>query len=563
MDSLIFSIVTDNFLSKLILDRNGFSIIESPLISYPSFGKVIFLKITYSTNEKSLSIFRSTLSGRPVYYHLNPEGEFFCSTHISMLRKAGVRIKENRKVLPEFFVYRYIMPPSTLYKDIWQVPAGSQIKVRISRGVMNVQESNEFRPLELGNSHESHQLETISARTLDLLNRSCKRLKPLNGNVTVLLSGGMDSSILCKICQDLFNIDKTFSTGYPFENATENIEKDYALSAARAFGVRHEYYGARSQDYLHGFLEAISIAEEPLHHLQSVMLYLLFRNGLPDDKNILVSGLGADGIFGSGMHSYLFSRTKHARWVQLFSGYPVINILTVLSQITGKGRSIVKRLYVNRASRAPLSAVDHIVWQAGKYGDEQWVCDYFSVSRKDILRKRIDALSAYKQFPILDLMSTLSFLGSGSVTQAIWSKLGEAHQKILFYPFTDGDLMKYIFSIPWDTKLLESKNILRGVGGLLSIPDHIISRPKSSFGIDEKRWAKRDGVFEPLVPLAAKVFDEKEIRSNQVVEHHKAMTFWNILNYSVWKRLWINGESLEVLEEELSEAISKVGTKGL
>jgi hypothetical protein len=116
--SWLFTVVTDNFLSSLFPDRDGFSIIESPLAVHRNAEKVVFLKATYSKGDNSLDIFRSTLSGRPVYYHLTREGEFFCSTHISMLRKAGVTLEENTRVLPEFFVYRYVMPPSTLYKDI-------------------------------------------------------------------------------------------------------------------------------------------------------------------------------------------------------------------------------------------------------------------------------------------------------------------------------------------------------------------------------------------------------------------------------------------------------------
>ena len=37
----------------------------------------------------------------------------------------------------------------------------------------------------------------------------------------------------------------------------------------------------------------------------------------------------------------------------------------------------------------------------------------------------------------------------------------------------------------------------------------------------------------------------------QSPESKKAMVYWNILNYSIWKRLFINNEPLEVLLEEL------------
>lgn len=563
IDSFIFNIVTDNFLSKLILSEDGFSIIESPLISYSHFREIIFSEVTYSNNGKRLSICRSAISGRPIYYYLNPHGEFFCSTHINMLRKAGVRIEENLKLLPEFFVYRYVIPPQTLYKNIRQLPAASRLQIELLDSKIKIRQCDEFRPAATRNSEVYGTLEAISAQTMDLLSKSCQRLTPLNDEIRVLLSGGLDSSILLRICQNLFDIDTTYSAGYPFERPNDNLEKRYAFSAADAFGVRHQYYEPSIKDYLLGILQAISVAEEPLHHLQSVLMYLLFRNYLPNEKAIVICGLGADGIFGSDLQNRLFrhSGTKNVGWVKLFSRYPIINLLRILSRITGRGKGLVHSLYWNPASCVPLADVDHVVWLSGKYGDDEWVRSFFGVSSKDMVVNRYNAIKLFRDRSVFDIISILSFLGSTSVTQAIWAKLGEANRKILFYPFTDFDLMTHAFLLPWDIKLLAQKNILRTVARQLSIPDHIICRPKSSFGISEERWAERDSVFEALIPLAAKVFDINQIRFMQSVQPQKAMIFWNILNYSLWKRLCIDNEPLKLLQEELLQAILKVGNR--
>ena len=114
IDNFIITSITDNFLSKRIHDKNGFSILESPFISSSDSDKIIFSQFWYNSIDNAFHLSKFTLSGRAIYYHLNQKGEFFCSTHISMLRKAGVPIKENVDVLPEFFTYRIVMPPQTL-----------------------------------------------------------------------------------------------------------------------------------------------------------------------------------------------------------------------------------------------------------------------------------------------------------------------------------------------------------------------------------------------------------------------------------------------------------------
>jgi asparagine synthetase B (glutamine-hydrolysing) len=135
----------------------------------------------------------------------------------------------------------------------------------------------------------------------------------------------------------------------------------------------------------------------------------------------------------------------------------------------------------------------------------------------------------------------------------IWNKLGEGNKKILYAPFYDLNVLNYVFSIPWKLKLTWPKDKLRKeIARRGNIPEFIINRPKKSFGIHSDLWGKKGGVFEPLIPLAAIVFDEKEIRKMQSTEPKKAMTYWNMLNYAIWKRLCIKNEPLDILKEELA-----------
>jgi len=122
------TIVTDGFLSELITEPDGFSVIEFPHFSVNN-REIIFSKFKYNTQNDSFTVFNSMISGRSIYYYNNLKDGFFCSTNISLLRSAGVPIKENTYVLPEFYVFRHIMVPNTLFKDIYQLPYGYQLKL--------------------------------------------------------------------------------------------------------------------------------------------------------------------------------------------------------------------------------------------------------------------------------------------------------------------------------------------------------------------------------------------------------------------------------------------------
>ena len=212
---------------------------------------------------------------------------------------------------------------------------------------------------------------------------------------------------------------------------------------------------------------------------------------------------------------------------------------------------------INLSNRTHFQLSDHrnIIWSLGAYGDEEWVLQHFDVVRNDIIEKRYRSIKEFEDKSIYDIITLLGLFRMVPAYLCIWSNLSGSHGKIMYYPFNNIDLINYIFSIPWKIKLKSPKHVLRAVAQELNIPKFIIARPKASFGIISNRWHKKGGVFDPLIPLASKVFDEKEIRNMQSNDPKKGMAFWNILNYSIWKRLYINNEPVRVLVEELNDAI--------
>lgn len=542
------TVITDNLLSDFVTESDGFSVIESPLISTSDFRNIIFLKVTYNNKNDSFNILKSTISGRPIYYHINSAGEFFCSTHISLLRSAGVPIKENTNVLPEFFIYRFVMPPNTLYKDIFQLFTGDQLQIKIKYNKAAISGIYHYIPPE---PEDKKNINLVIDQTYNYLNNSVETLDPLNKKISVMLSGGLDSSILFKICQKNFKTDTTFATGFPFENPKNNIEKEYSLSAASLFKTKHLFLDMTSENYLHGFLESIAKAELPVHHLQSVPIYLLFKK-IPDANNIVISGLGADDLFGT-ITQYNQFHVERSFLFKLFVKYVKSKYIKYLLDFIKKDWHNYAMIQENyRKSTIPIADTDNLIWSISAHGSEEWTTHHFNITKEDIIRYRYNEFKKFHDRSIYDIISLWLFLGSASTTQAIWSKLGESENKILYYPYTHIDLINYAFSIPWDVKLKKPKNILRFVAHKLDIPEEIINRQKSGFGIKPELWAQKGGTFESLLPLTKKSFNEYEIRNIQSSDLKKAMTYWNMLNYSIWKRICIDNEPVEALLEEIT-----------
>jgi len=292
---------------------------------------------------------------------------------------------------------------------------------------------------------------------------------------------------LFKICKNNYRINNTYSTGYPFGDSKNNIEKEYAFSAADSFNTKHNYYEPSHEDYLKGFIEAIDSAEMPIHHLQSVLLHLIFKNGLPENKNIVISGEGAEGPFGwEEYHNFIYNNENDIL-NKLFIFYPIQKIIKITSQITHlmKNRALALEKITN-INKISSNDYRHFIWSMGAYGDQSWVKDNFNIGRENIIKNRNKNIIRFCDRSIYDLLSLLCFFGEDTVTQTIWSKIGEKNKKILYYPYYSKKIIEYVYPIPWSLKLNNPKNILREVAKKLDIPEYIINRPKSGFGLSKK-----------------------------------------------------------------------------
>ena len=543
----IITIITDNFLSQYIPGENGFFVVESPLLSSSDIMNVVFSQFTYDKKSDSFFILRSTIGGRPLYYHTNVKGEFFCSTHISLLRKAGVIIEEDTSVLPEFFVYRFVMPPKTLYKDIRHLFAGGQIHLKIINDKCVIRSLYHYIPPGIKNMDS---IETASKELYEHLTNSIQRLEPRKKEITILFSGGLDSSILAAINKKIFSVNKSYSTGYPFENPFLNREKRYALSAAKSLEMNNQYHEPKLEDYLTSFIESISIAETPLHHLQTVLLHSLFKDKIHKEK-IILCGQGGATIFGYNHYFYL--QEEHNRIVyHLLTNKPSLFSLKQTSKLIGRGEEIVDLL---DRSKVPTTLSDprNPIWAWMSYGCKNWVCNHFNITEADIIKERYNLIKTFPNMSMHHVWSLYSLLGDEDITSLIWSKIGEESKKIIYFPLYDSSVLNHVFSLSWDLKLKKPGNCLRKQTARISLlPEFIINRPKSGLGIHQKRWAIKRGPFQRLIPLASKIINKEEILKMQSTDSKRAMTFWNILNYSIWKRRCIYNESLDVLLEELN-----------
>ena len=133
----------------------------------------------------------------------------------------------------------------------------------------------------------------------DALRRAVeKRLKVADVPVGVLLSGGLDSSLLVGLLAEAGVPDiRTFSIGFEDVGQEEGSEFVYSDQVVERFGTRHRKFRIPNHEVLERLPEAVTQMAEPMVGQDAVAFYLLAER-VAQDVKVVQSGQGADEVFG-------------------------------------------------------------------------------------------------------------------------------------------------------------------------------------------------------------------------------------------------------------------------
>jgi len=496
--------------------------------------------VVFDLNRQQVFAAQSIASCRPYYYCKAETGLIF-STSLKLVRDHSQPLEIDKQVLPEFFVYRYVSPERTMFKGVRRLIGGELIAFSLA----GFSTDKRLRWPVMGNqSTTRHTERDVLENTQEIIQAGLKRA--LKGrSATVLFSGGMDSSLVAMLAGKGREGVDTVTTSFSFLNRDDQ-EEMYARTAASALDIPHSTYAGDSKSYLAGLVESVAAAEEPLHHLQSVMLYLLFKNHGLGDGRLLLCGQEADCLFGTDAHLTAFK----------FRYVTAILRTTGLEHLYRWGFELLRIQshrwrYFTRYFGTNLKNHRHLLWDFGQYTSPQLVNSLFGSNLVSIYESRANLIRSYGSCGLLDRISLLSFLGDGHTTLSVWSKLAESQGFPIYYPFTEPELMEYLFSLPWSLKLCEPKHLVRGLLRNGGFDETLIDRPKMSFGFPPSFWALPGTLFQPLVDMAAERYDRSLLESLQSLDQSRAMLLWNLLVLYLLEKLVVDDYPADQLVEEV------------
>jgi asparagine synthase (glutamine-hydrolysing) len=244
-------------------------------------------------------IARDRLGIKPLYYSLDSRRMRFASSLPALLKAGEVDTSINPIALNHYLSFHSVVPPpNTIINGIKKLRPGHLMQIEANG------DSAEQAYWTLNfDTDENKSEEEWRSELLEQLRSAVKRRLVAAVDVGVLLSGGVDSSLLVGLIAEAgISKFKTYSIG--FESIGEELGDEFKYSdiIADTFATDHHQLRISSAELLQRLPDAISAMSEPMVSHDCIGFYLLSREVAKTCKAVQ-SGQGADEVFG-GYHWY-------------------------------------------------------------------------------------------------------------------------------------------------------------------------------------------------------------------------------------------------------------------
>lgn len=226
----------------------------------------------------------------------------FASSLPALVKAGGVDTSIDRAALHNYMSFHAVVPPPrTIYNGVRKLPAAT---IRVYQANGEFRDRIYWQPPHsrlAGDSTISR--EDWQEQLLDMLRVAVKRRMISDVPVGVLLSGGVDSSLIVGLLAEAGQTGlMSFSVGFEEANGEKGDEFVYSDLIAKHFGTDHHKIFVPSSDLMDALPGTIAAMSEPMVSYDNVGFYLLSKEVSKHIK-VVQSGQGADEVF-AGYHWY-------------------------------------------------------------------------------------------------------------------------------------------------------------------------------------------------------------------------------------------------------------------
>lgn len=478
---------------------------------------------------------RDNFGIKPFYfyeYEYNGQKALMIASEIkAFLDHPSFEKEVNKKALKPYLTFQYsAQPDETFFKGVKRLKPGHYFTYQ--NGEMNIQKYWEV------NFNDQHKtLEENIADIRAVIDDSVKMHKQSDVPVGSFLSGGVDSSYITERLMP----DKTFSIGFAEDTFDETT---HAEDLSNILNIENIKRTIDADDCL-GMLPTIQYhMDEPQSNPSTMPLYFLSKLVKDNDVTVVLSGEGADEIFGGYEWYGLDEGQKKLKKLPNFILKPAASLAKHLPNFRGKTTLL----------RAGRPVEETFIGQALVFEEDEAKdilnSDYQqSRSVKDITDKVYSLVQGKDDVTKKQFLDIKLFMAGDILQKA--DKMSMAHSLELRVPFLDKEVMKVGEQIGSEQKITNgtTKYVLRKAAEK-SLPEEWFKRKKKGFPVPIKLWFQEEKYYQFVkeyfqADYVDQFFDREKI--NQLLDDHyqgvvnNARKIYTVLVFLVWyKRYFID-----------------------
>lgn len=296
----------------------------------------MFAFALYDMEKQTVFLARDRAGEKPLYYSLSNKRLIFASEIKGLMAAPDFVGEIEHESLDCYLTVGYLPSGRCMLKGIKKLPPAHAMLYDCTTGTVNVWKYWTLPEIKNSNTGEAREEQLLLDKFEKLLEDAVCRQMVADVPVGILLSGGVDSSLVTAMAVRSSNRVKTFTISFP--GSLKYDESEYARLIANHFGTEH--VELRAEHITTDLLPLLARQfDEPMVDSSMIPTYLVSQL-VRQHCTVALGGDGGDELFGGYRHYNTFLNIqKNFGWISPSMRQSVSSIASALMPLGLKGRN--------------------------------------------------------------------------------------------------------------------------------------------------------------------------------------------------------------------------------
>ncbi|MDH5036442.1 asparagine synthase (glutamine-hydrolyzing) [Chryseobacterium cucumeris] len=497
---------------------------EVILKAYQEWGSSTFAKLDgmfavciVDLISQKLILARDRVGMKPLFYHHSKEGMVWGSEIKALLKNQLVKAEINWNGVYTNFLFQTTLAPQTCFQNIFSLEPASFMTIDLKNQKITTEKFWRLPSQSEKNISDEEAVKRID----ELLSESISEQLYADVPVAVMMSGGIDSTLIASKSKSFSANVNTYTISYPFSEE----EVHNASLAARHFGISHEIKKVNDEEALEDLKENIQHFEEPYSSFEVLINAAKYAHN--QNFKVVLSGNGADELFAGYSHTL-----KLNRWL-LMRNFNFIGPL--------------------------IFTKDKFSQRVKNYFSQDHMFDFFRQSQISMRPMEVKSLITPAIYSKIDLHLSKYHLSEGknyagyfeydmkyslSSHHVFRDDLSAMKYSVEFrYPYLSNNLIDYVSALPENIRFngIQNKPLLRKAAKKY-LPQEVLNMPKKGFSFPVNYFIKneqkvRDFITENLESLKKRNFFNAAVIDewwNHQEHEYDWVKIWQLVTFELW-----------------------------